>query len=407
MQKLSSWPHCSACTVHRLAILGCLWMAAASIPKNVVSWSPTIMFPLGRRPNGKTIQSGRLLFSSMKETTNTNNTEEEKKEALIVQLKHELGEYLAKRRSQTVTSNNQNSNTKVVGGTRGNVILEFISVSPAQERELTRPSDVFDYDELAQYGYGRLATQMMQVGGRLQFYDYFGLDTPIAPPVKDIFTSEKNSASILLEPPKYTGLQLGLLQNDDAQGQALERARKNNNKKEEPPKPQTLLTQRGRRTNGAALVPKGDWTVERLDAWSRQQKELQIWANRERERKIQADAVENFDSLGVGKLVSIGTAFTTAFAFGRATPTFWVTLLQHDLAELAIVQALAVALLCTCAGSAGYCGYLAPQLQRSRTLWTLKGLLGGPVAVLQLRSADRLQTAGEIAAEEAALLRQD
>jgi hypothetical protein len=79
---------------------------------------------------------------------------------------------------------------------------------------------------------------------------------------------------------------------------------------------------------------------------------------------------------------------------------------DDDAAELAVVRVLAVALLIASAGSAAYCGSVAPTLQRSRTLWTIKGLLGGPVAVRQLQSADRLQTAGEIAAEEA-LLRQD
>jgi hypothetical protein len=365
-----------------------------------------------RRTTTARARFGRLLllFSSMKET----NSEEEKKEVLIARLKQELGEYLEKRRSATLsTPTDENAPKKVVGGTRGNAILEFISVSPAPERELTtRPPDVFDYDELDKYGYGKLATLMMQAGGRLQFYQYFGLDTPVAPPVKDVYYADENSVPILLAAPTYTGLQLGLLQDDDAQGQALERARKNKNTKtdnEAPQKTQSLLTQRGRKTSSGAafMAPKGEWTVERLDAWSRQQKELQVWANRERERKIQADVVENFDSLGLGKLMSVVTALTTALAFGRSTPALY-TLLQRDddAAELAVVRVLAVALLIASAGSAAYCGSVAPTLQRSRTLWTIKGLLGGPVAVRQLQSADRLQTAGEIAAEEA-LLRQD
>jgi hypothetical protein len=416
MQDLSYSRPRRACTVIRrrgmgsnIFLVACFLVAATTIP-DVGALSPapwrgttTVRARFGRQ----------LLFSSVKGTTN-NNSDEEKKEELIDRLKQELGEYLEKRRSSTSSKpNDENVPKKVVGGTRGNAILDFISVSPAPERELTsRPPDVFDYDELDKYGYGKLATLMMQAGGRLQFYQYFGLDTPVAPPVKDVYYADENSVPILLAAPKYTGLQLGLLQDDDAQGQALERARQNKKTKtdnEAPQKTQSLLTQRGRKTSGGAALtaPKGEWTVERLDAWSRQQKELQVWANRERERKIQADVVENFDSLGMGKLVSVVTALTTALAFGRSTPVLYMLLQRDDdAAELAVVRVLAVALLIVSAGSAAYCGSVAPTLQRSRTLWTIKGLLGGPVAVRQLQSADRLQTAGEIAAEEA-LLRQD
>lgn len=339
----------------------------------------------------------RSLYSIKNDTDAT-------KEQLIALLKQELGEYLEKRRTNPLNEESSQQ-TKTVGGTRGNAVLDFISVTPAPEREFETKADVFDYDQLAKYGYGNLATLMMKAGGRLQFYEYFGLDTPVAAPVKDTYSADEDS-SILLEPPKYAGLQLGLLQDDQAQAEALERARTNKSIVEEESSSQVLLTQRGKQSGSS--VPKGDWTVERIDAWALQQKELQSWARKERERKVQADKLENFDSLGLGKLTSVVTAFTTAFAFGRATPALWESVLQRDMDELVAVKAIAATFLLASVGSSAYCGQVAPQLQRSRTLWMIKGLLGGPVAIQQLQSADRLQTAGEIAkdAAEAAARRQ-
>lgn len=43
---------------------------------------------------------------------------------------------------------------KVIGGTRGNKVLEFISAAPSKEVVLNEPANIFDYSELEKYGYG-------------------------------------------------------------------------------------------------------------------------------------------------------------------------------------------------------------------------------------------------------------
>jgi hypothetical protein len=42
---------------------------------------------------------------------------------------------------------------KVVGGTKGNKVLDFISAAPAKERTLEEAPNMFDYSELTKYGY--------------------------------------------------------------------------------------------------------------------------------------------------------------------------------------------------------------------------------------------------------------
>ena len=42
----------------------------------------------------------------------------------------------------------------VVGGTQGNKILDFVSGAPVKETVVDQVPNVFDYDELARYGFG-------------------------------------------------------------------------------------------------------------------------------------------------------------------------------------------------------------------------------------------------------------
>jgi hypothetical protein len=42
---------------------------------------------------------------------------------------------------------------RVVGGTKGNFILEYVSGAPNKQRVIDRVPNVFDYDELTKYGF--------------------------------------------------------------------------------------------------------------------------------------------------------------------------------------------------------------------------------------------------------------
>jgi hypothetical protein len=42
---------------------------------------------------------------------------------------------------------------KVIGGTKGNKVLDYISGAPVKEQVVERIPNVFDYDQLTKYGY--------------------------------------------------------------------------------------------------------------------------------------------------------------------------------------------------------------------------------------------------------------
>ena len=43
---------------------------------------------------------------------------------------------------------------KVIGGTKGNKILEYVSLAPNKATVIEEEPNVFDYDQLTKYGYG-------------------------------------------------------------------------------------------------------------------------------------------------------------------------------------------------------------------------------------------------------------
>ena len=52
---------------------------------------------------------------------------------------------------------------KVIGGSKGNPVIEFLSVAPNEIVVDTIP-DVFDYNELRKYGFGNLCTPIADAG---------------------------------------------------------------------------------------------------------------------------------------------------------------------------------------------------------------------------------------------------
>jgi hypothetical protein len=42
---------------------------------------------------------------------------------------------------------------RIIGGTKGNKFLDFVSGAPVKERVIDRIPNIFDYDELSKYGY--------------------------------------------------------------------------------------------------------------------------------------------------------------------------------------------------------------------------------------------------------------
>jgi hypothetical protein len=69
-------------------------------------------------------------------------------------MKAELTKYLALRKEVGADEAMKMDVGKVVGGTKGNIVLDYVSGSPNKEMILDTMPNVFDYSELDKYGFG-------------------------------------------------------------------------------------------------------------------------------------------------------------------------------------------------------------------------------------------------------------
>jgi hypothetical protein len=115
----------------------------------------------------------------------------------------------------------------VIGGTRGNLVLEYVSGAPNKQRIQEEAPEIFDYDELIKYGFAHLVTPVMENGGRRAIYQLMDLPEPATP--KRV--AKKKSAPKLVidrtgenDEARYSGLKMTQALDDDAMGKALEEA---------------------------------------------------------------------------------------------------------------------------------------------------------------------------------------
>jgi hypothetical protein len=164
-----------------------------------------------------------------------------------------------------------------------------------------------------------------------------------------------------------------------------------------------------------------DWTPERLDEYAQMQGRAQAWARRARMGEFVKDPYETLDMSLAARTYSIFTAFYVAFAFGRSTPAFLMDVMMMTVGEdggdgegfshydstqdvtqfTAALQIPGLALALASVGSMMVCAaLLAPERNRSVPVWALKGLLGGPVSILELRGLRALITGRDQEEEE-------
>lgn len=322
------------------------------------------------------------------------------------ELKQKLIEYLAKRKEANADEAAMKIKGKVVGGTRGNAVLEFVSGAPVKEQVIERAPDVFDYDELSRYGYSNLVAPIMDlVGGRRAVYDLMDMEPPplLGPPPKKKVPKLKIDRTGENDKARYTGLKMGQALDDDVMGEALARA--NKRAKEGKDLRPVLMEEKfvqpfaDKRNTGPAQTP--DWTPEKLDEYAIQQGRAQSWARRSRMGEFVKDPSETSDlSMTVRSYAIFATLFV-AFAFGRATPNFFTEILHAGTKSDAdglqnVLQFPALALALASLGSCILCAaVLAPERNRSVISWGLKGLLGGPLTILELRQLNSLITREE------------
>ena len=115
----------------------------------------------------------------------------------------------------------------MIGGTRGNAILEYVSGSPNKQRVPDEVPDIFDYDELEKYGYGSLATPIMKNGGRRAMYQLMDIPEPATP--KRLLKKKRAPKLVIdrtgeTDGARYSGLKMSQVVDDDAMGRALDEA---------------------------------------------------------------------------------------------------------------------------------------------------------------------------------------
>jgi hypothetical protein len=142
-------------------------------------------------------------------------------------LKQQLSKYLEKRKEVNADQVAQATKGKIVGGTRGNPVLEYVSAAPVREQIIEQAPNVFDYDELSKYGFSHLVTPIMKLnGGRRAVYDMMGLDPPplIGPPPKKNAPELKIDRTGEEDKARYSGLKMGQVLDDSTMAEALDRA---------------------------------------------------------------------------------------------------------------------------------------------------------------------------------------
>ena len=147
----------------------------------------------------------------------------------VAYLKSQLQEYLTKRMELGGDDLAKAEIGKVVGGSKGNAILEYISGAPNKEMRIEDAPNALDYDQLTKYGYSHLVTPIMKAGGRLAMYDLLGMEPP---------DTSKSLRPVVVTAPKlvidregktdkarYTGLRLTQVIDDDLQAEVLAQAK--------------------------------------------------------------------------------------------------------------------------------------------------------------------------------------
>jgi len=122
-----------------------------------------------------------LLLSSDNNANDKQQVEEEKSDERIedlAYLKTELQRYLQVREEKKADELSKAKAGTIIGGSKGNAFLEYISAVPTTPLELEE-SYPFDYDELTKYGFSHCVKPIMQLpGGRRDAYKLMDMIPP-------------------------------------------------------------------------------------------------------------------------------------------------------------------------------------------------------------------------------------
>jgi hypothetical protein len=328
-------------------------------------------------------------------------------------LKADLAEYMEKRRmdreqqsmADSSTRSDSDESVQIIGGTKGNKVLGYVGWSPVKEQVIRKTSNVFDYDELTKYGYSGLITPIMQAGGRAAMYRLFQLPVPASDLRKrDDISDDDGTIELLDVQRQFQGA--SLLNREDAIAAALAASAK---RPDSPPVGPAVAS------DSASKIQQAFTTAQRLDVeLARGAGRASSWAaakrkEREKTKKVRTENAmyESMDSLSTPQRVfSVVTWSLVALAYGQASPQFFTQVLPVAPSPAALSELLeslqvpATALLVTSLGSAVACGFMAQTKGRNLGSWAVKGFLGGPLTIRQLRDLQPIVDATSIANEE-------
>jgi hypothetical protein len=293
---------------------------------------------------------------------------------------------------------------KIVGGMKGNRILEYVSVSPNKAYEVEDAPNPLDYDELTKYGYGYLVTPIMKMGGRLTMYQLMGLDAPamkkrpVPKKAKDLVFDRTGTT----DTARFKGLSMGM--DDAAQAEAVFQAQRKLREGEEmrPRLEEQDYVQpfADKRNVGPKQSSAYSLTVEDLDEMGRQAGKVSAWASNARRNKLVSDPLETLELDLPQRVYAITTALLAITAYGKATPIFLTQFVGLPAGSgsdvLGALQVPSLVLLVASLGSTVLCGMQASEKRRSQVVWAFKGLMGGPFSIQQLRGCSELITQGEL-----------
>lgn len=140
------------------------------------------------------------------------------------------------------------------------------------------------------------------------------------------------------------------------------------------------------------------WTAEKLDEEGRRAGRATDWARKARAGDFVKDPSETLVIAGGLRYYNMATALLIAIAFGTPTRVLleWIGSGSSDGSSFADnLQGPALALILANVGSSIFCYIQAEGKNRSKFVWFVKGLMGGPLAVAEFSQANVLMTQAE------------
>lgn len=147
------------------------------------------------------------------------------------------------------------------------------------------------------------------------------------------------------------------------------------------------------RNTGPKWTP--NWTAEQLDEEGKRRGQAISWARKAKEGEYATDPYEALRAEREQRLYAMFASLFISITYGKSTSTFLTFTVGLDstkvqpLLELLQYPALAVAL--AAFGSCGVNWFMAREKKRSGFVWAVKGFMGGPNSIMELKNLNDLE----------------